>query len=197
MGCGSRPGVRHAGLVRLIWPRALVLVLSCGLAACADTGVIPGKYVKQAEPGVTLTTLTKKRAAYQGKVVILGGVIVNHKQGDNRVWLRVKNRPLDGDYVPHLPVVKEGPESGLYWVMVWNKDLPKDYRQWARVTVVGEVLSGRTSQDLDAVGEELVLSALYLRGWGKDFGGYLAEQDSSGVSPPPAAPKSLQKNTTQ
>lgn len=197
MSWGSRSGVRHAGHLRAVSPGFLVVLLSCGLASCADSGVIPGRYVKQAEPGVTLTTLTKKRAAYEGKVVILGGVIVNHKQGDNRVWLRVKNRPLDGDYVPHLPAVKEGPESGLYWVMVWNKDLPKDYRHWARVTVVGQVMSGQTGQDFDAVGEGLVLSALYLRGWGKDFGGYLAEQDDSGFSPAPAAPKSLQKNTTQ
>ncbi len=197
MSCGSRVGVRSAGLVRAIPPGFLALILSCGLAACADSGVIPGRYLKQAEPGVTLTALSKRRAEYQGKVVILGGVIVNHKQGDNRVWLRIKNRPLDGDYVPHLPLVKEGPESGLYWVMVWNKDLPKDYRQWARVTVVGQVLSGRTSRDLDAVGEELVLSALYLRGWGKNFGGYLAEEDDSGLARPPEAPKPLQKNTSQ
>lgn len=197
MSWGSRPGVRHAGHLRVLSPGVLILILSCGLASCADSRVIPDRYVKRAEPGVTLTTLTKKRAAYQGKVVILGGVIVNHKQGDNRVWLRVKNRPLDGDYIPHLPVDKEGPESGLYWVMVWNKDLPKDYRQWARVTIVGEVLSGRTSQDLNAVEEELVLSAIYLRGWGKDFGGYLTEADDHGLLHPPSVPREIQKNAGQ
>jgi len=196
MGFGSRLGILNAGHVRSLSPGFLVLILSCGLAACFDDGVIPDQYLKQAESGVTLTALTKKRAEYQGKVVILGGVIVSRKRGDNRVWLRVKNRPLDGDYVPHIPVSREGSEAGLYWVMVWNKDLPKGYEQWARLTVVGTVLSGQAGQDLDARGEILVLSALYLRGWGKDFGGYLTEADDHGLLRPPDAPEEFQKNTS-
>jgi len=170
-----------------------VLALAGGMVACG--GVIPDQYLKQAEPGITLTTLSKKRADFQGKVVILGGVIVDQKAGDNRVWLRVKNRPLDDDYVPHIPVTKEGPEAGLYWVMVWKRDLPKDYEQWARVTVVGRVLSGQDAGEKEAVGEGIALSALYLKGWGKSFGGYLSESDDRGTSRPPAPPRSLQKNS--
>jgi hypothetical protein len=45
--------------------------------------------------------------------------------------------------------------------------------------------------------QNIILSALYLRGWGKDFGGYLTEEDDSGLVRPPDAPKSLQKNTSQ
>jgi starvation-inducible outer membrane lipoprotein len=186
--------VRRAGVLQVLLPGLTAGLLSCGLAACSS-GVIPDQYLKQAEPGVTLTALSKKRADYQGKVVILGGVIVDHKPGDNRVWLRVKNRPLDGDYVPHIPVTNEGPEAGVYWVMVWNKDLPRDYQQWARVTIVGRVLSGQSADEKGAVGEGLVLSALYLRGWGKNFGGYLTETDDSGFVRAPAAPKPLQKNS--
>jgi hypothetical protein len=171
-----------------------VLALACGMTACGG-GVIPDEYLKQAEPGVTLTALSKKRADYQGKVVVLGGVIVEQKGGDNRVWLRVKNRPLDGDYVPHIPVSREGPEAGLYWVMVWKRDLPKDYEQWARLTVVGRVLSGQDAGEKDAVGEGVVLSALYLKGWDKSFGGYLTDSDDRGTVRPPNAPRSVQKNS--
>ncbi len=187
--------VRHAGLVRPMSLSVMAGLLSCGLAACSG-GVIPSQYVKQAEPGVTLTSLMKRLAEYQGKVVVLGGVIVDQKMGDNRVWLQIKNRPLDGDYVPHIPVTREGPEAGTYWVMVWNKDLPKNYQQWARVTIVGRVLAGQAGQEKDASGEGLVLAALYLRGWGKDFGGYLTESDDSGFVRGPATPKSLQKNSS-
>lgn len=170
------------------------LALAGGMTACGGA-IIPDKYLKQAEPGATLTALSNKRADYQGKVVILGGVIVDRKGGDNRVWLRIKNRPLDGDYVPHIPVTREGPEAGLYWVMVWNRDLPKDYEQWARLTVVGRVLSGQDGGEKDAVGEGVVLSALYLKGWDKSFGGYLSDSDDRGSIRPPNAPRSVQKNS--
>jgi hypothetical protein len=194
MGARSFRGVRRVCGVRVGGLSVIAGVLSCGLVACG--GPIPSQYLKQAEPGVTLTSLSKRQTEYQGKVVILGGVIVDHKSGDNRVWLHVKNRPLDVDYVPHIPLTKEGPEAGYYWVMVWNKDLPKDYQQWARMTVVGRVLYGQTGQDKDAVGEGLVLSALYLRGWDKRMGGYgIREEDDSGIFRAPAAPKPLQKNS--
>ncbi len=191
----SFQGDRRAGQVRSASLWIMASVLSCGLAACG--GPIPGEYLKQAEPGVTLTSLSKKRAEYQGKVVILGGVIVAHKSGDNRVWLHIKNRPLDEDYVPHIPITREGPEAGHYWVMVWNKDLPKDYQHWARVTVVGRVLAGQAAHEKDAVDEGLVLSALYLHGWDKRMGGYgIHEEDDSGTVRSPSAPKSLQKNAS-
>jgi hypothetical protein len=194
MRASSFRGVCRACGVRFRGLSVIAGVLSCGLVACG--GPIPSQYLKQAEPGVTLTSLAKRQAEYQGKVVILGGVIVDYKSGDNRVWLHVKNRPLDADYVPHIPLTKEGPEAGHYWVMVWNKDLPKDYQQWARMTVVGRVLYGQAGQDKDAVGEGLVLSALYLRGWDKRMGGYgIREEDDSGVLRAPAAPKPLQKNS--
>lgn len=174
------------------------VLLALGSGGCFGS-VIPKQYVRQAEPGVTLTKLSKDPMAYRGKVVILGGVIVDQKEGDNRIWLRVKNRPLDDDFVPHIPVTNEGPEAGYYWVMVWKRDLPKDYRQYARITVVGRLTGGKVAFDEEGSDERIqnvVLTALYLRGWGKDFGGYLTEEDDSGFVRPPAAPKPLQKNTT-
>jgi hypothetical protein len=172
-------------------------VLAIWLNGCGG-GAVPRQYVKQAEPGVTLTKISKDPKAYHGKVVILGGVIVDEKQGDNRVWLRVKNRPLDDDYVPHIPVTKEGPEAGYYWVMVMRKDLPKDYQNWSRITVVGRLTGGKLAfeeQGADERIQNVMLSALYMRGWGKDFGGYLAETDDSGFVRAPAPPKPLQKNS--
>lgn len=193
-GYGNRVGVPTS---RGLTAGGAVL-LAFGLCSCGG-GVIPKQYLQHAEPGVTLTMLSTDPKAYQGKVVILGGVIVDQIPGDNRVWLRVKNRPLDDDYVPHIPVTKEGPESGYYWVMVWTKDLPKDYHQWTRITVVGRLTGGQVAFDeagSDENIQNIVMTALYLRGWGKDFGGYLTETDDSGFVRPPAVPKPLQKNTS-
>jgi starvation-inducible outer membrane lipoprotein len=193
-----RRSVQSLRVNRRLLTVGVTLLVVC-LGGCGSSAV-PNKYIKQTEPGVTLTKLSKDPAAYRGKVVVLGGVIVDQKHGDNRVWLRVKNRPLDDDYVPHIPVTNEGPEAGYYWVMVLQKDLPKDYQHWSRITVVGRLMGGKVAFDENASDERIqniILSALYLRGWGKDFGGYLVETDDSGSVRPPAAPKSLQKNTTQ
>jgi starvation-inducible outer membrane lipoprotein len=194
MRASSFRGVRRACGVRFGGLSFIAAVLSCGLVACG--GPIPSQYIKQAEPDVTLTSLSKRHAEYQGKVVILGGVIVDHKSGDNRVWLHIKNRPLDADYVPHIPITNEGPEAGYYWVMVWNKDLPMDYQQWARVTVVGRVLAGQAAQEQHAVDEGVVLSALYLHGWDKRMGGYGIHEAADRGPVRESAPKPLQKNAS-
>lgn len=197
MSASSCRGARRVCGVRFGGLSCIAGVLSCGLVACG--GPIPNQYLKEAEPRVTLTSLTKRNAEYQGKVVILGGVIVDYKSGDNRVWLRVKNRPLDADYVPHIPLTKEGPEAGHFWVMVWNKDLPRDYQQWARITVVGRLMGGKLAFDEEGSDERIknvVLSAIFLKGWDKRMGGYgIREEDDSGIFRAPAAPKPLQKNS--
>jgi len=188
---GSVPGARVC--------RGLLIGGAALLAAGCGGGTIPNQYLKQTEPGVTLTKLSKDPMAYRGKVVALGGVIVDEKQGDNRVWLHVKNRPLDEDYVPHIPVTNEGPEAGYFWVMVLRKDLPKDYQQWSRITVVGRLMGGKIAFDLNASDERIqniILSALYLRGWDKRMGGYgVLDKGNSDTPRPPVAPKSLQKNS--
>jgi len=150
------------------------VVMANGLNAC---GTIPRKYVSQAEPSVTLTALTSHPEAYKGKVVILGGVVIAQKQGEDRIWLRVKNRPLDADYVPHMPVSSEGPEAGHYWVQVLSKELPKGYQNWSRVTVVGQVSYEGPALQEHAGDPEPVLTALYLRGWGSGWGGYGLRED--------------------
>ncbi len=144
------------------WRDCFLIVAAALVAACA---AVPSQYVKQAEPGVTLTKLANRPEAYRGKVVILGGVVVSHKEQGDRIWLYMKNRPLDDDYVPHLPATLLPSESGHYWVAVALKNLPKTYRAWAQVTVVGRVADA-TVAPAPGAGKEPVLDALYLRGWG-------------------------------
>ncbi|WP_447986622.1 Slp family lipoprotein [Nitrospira sp. Nam74] len=143
---------------------ATIVGVVCLLSACSST--LPRQYIHQAEPGVTLTMLASNPDQYRDKVVILGGVIVEERQMGDHLFLRLRNRPLDKDYMPHRPPSLESPEAGHYWVMLRRQELPTDYRQWARVTVVGQVAGKRPSSGEPKSESEPVLAALYLRGWG-------------------------------
>jgi hypothetical protein len=161
----SGAGPLGSACARLGRGRVVLTLIAAALAAgCGQT--IPAKYLKQAEPGVTLTVLASRPEAYRGKVVLLGGVVVEHREAGAQVWLHMKNRPLDEDYEPHLPIAQIPSEAGYYWVAVPSKNLPKTYRNWAQVTVVGRVASAPAGSP--ASGREPVLHALFLRGWGGD-----------------------------
>ena len=126
------------------------------LSGCAN---LPRHYVRMAEPGTTLTMLTAHPEIYQGKVVLLGGTILEEEENEQDLWLHVVNRPLDQDYIPHRPADRDGPEAGFYWVVVAKQQFPRQYQQWARITVVGRVTDMQRYK-------EPVLSLLYVRGWG-------------------------------
>ncbi|HJU06328.1 MAG TPA: Slp family lipoprotein [Nitrospiraceae bacterium] len=138
----------------------------CLLVGCS-TG-LPSKYVRQAEPNVTLTSLVTHPERYQGKVVILGGAIAEERQDEGRLWLRLTNRPLDEDYHPHRPPLLEGTEGGHYWVVADADSIPKNYRNWARATVVGQVVRMQPPREQAETtqGGEPVLAVMYIRGWG-------------------------------
>jgi starvation-inducible outer membrane lipoprotein len=164
------------GSVCARWVPGIVgFVVLSGSGACAT---IPGKFVRQAEPGVTLTSLTNDPQAYRGKVVVLGGVVVAQEQEAGRVWLLVKNRPLDADYVPHLPSSPNESEASDYWVVLSPGSLPKNYKNWSELTVVGRVSDERPLQHGRGTGKEPVLAAMYLRGWGSGMGGYGLHDES-------------------
>lgn len=142
----------------LVWGAGVMMVMGCGS--------LPSQYIRQAEPGVTLTSLTAAPDTYHGKTVILGGVIVDQKQDGHGFWLHLKNRPLDKEYRPHRPTVKEGPESGYYWVLASSASaLPSKWKQWARVTVVGKVLDPKQVSAPSGSSAEPMLALSFMRGW--------------------------------
>lgn len=174
----------------------VIVVLLGWLVAGGCATAIPNKFVKQAQLGVTLASLKASPDRYQGKVVILGGVIVDKKEERGRIWLKVKNRPLDDDYVPHLPTSLDASEAGHYWIVVNPQGLPQSYQSWARVTVVGQVTAKKAGASDQPSTREPVLAALYLRGWGSNWGGYGQRedtwednQDASYVTADPKSPK--------
>lgn len=152
--------------------RGVVAFLGLLVAGGCSTSTIPKEFLQQAQPGVTLASLKANPEAYKGKVVILGGVIVDKKEQDGRIWLKVKNRPLDSDHVPHIPTSIDDPEAGHYWVVVSQQGLPQSHKDWARLTVVGQVTGEKPAGLVPAATGEPTLAALYMRGWSSNWGGY-------------------------
>lgn len=136
-----------------------LLTVSLMLAAAGCSNV-PRQYVQMAERDATFKDLVTHPEKYQGKVVLLGGTLIEEEANEQYIWLRLKNRPLDQDYMPHRPADLSDPEAGSYWVAVEKNRLPQTYRTWARMTVAGRV-TGTTRFET-----EPVLVLLYVRGWG-------------------------------
>ncbi|MBS0170968.1 MAG: Slp family lipoprotein [Nitrospira sp.] len=146
--------------------RTLLLAGLLTLALVTGCGAVPAQYIRQAEPDVTMTALTESPRAYQGKTVILGGVVVEEIPDGTRLWLRLKNRPLDKDYRPHRPTINEGPEAGYYWVVAPDVSLlPPNWKQWARVTVVGRMMDQKEPRPTAGPPSEPVLTLVFMRGW--------------------------------
>lgn len=146
----SEAGQTWYGLTSLLL--ALYIAVGCS--------PVPSKYLREADANVKLTTLVAAPDLHKGRLVILGGVILEEEIRDGRLWLHAKNRPLDQDYRPQLPPSADDPEAGWYWVIVGNhQNFPPSHQQWADMTVVGRLVGL-------ASGKEPMLSLVYVRGWG-------------------------------
>jgi len=163
----------------------IMVVNTAILVGCSP---LPRKYLRQAEPGMTLTALHSAPSQYQGKVVILGGTLLAEEERDGRFWLHLRNRPLDTEYRPHLPGDRESAEGGTYWVVVKDRrEFPPQYHHWARMTVVGRMADTTLYAGQDA--HEPVLTLLYVRGWGISSthdGAWEDTTDGNYMMPPPS-----------
>ena len=100
---------------RWVTSLALALTITGTVWACS---AVPRRYIWIAEPGVTLTMLSTHQQSYVGKVVLLGGTIIEQEDHEQFVLLRLKNRPLDQDYKPHRPADTASSEGGFYRVLL-------------------------------------------------------------------------------
>lgn len=139
-------------LARALGLSALVLAVGCT--------AVPRKYLREAVPNLTYSTLAATPQLYQDRLVVLGAVIVDEEIRDEDLWLHVKNRPLNKDYRPQLPSSPNDPEAGWYWIVVGkSQTFPSSYHHWADMTVVGRVTGL-------GPGNEPLLNMVYARGWG-------------------------------
>lgn len=178
----------------------LAMVMMSSLPGCASkASPIPSRYREQIDQTVTFGMLSRQSEAYQGKVVALGGVIVNARYDQQgRTWMFIRNRPLDVDLEPHLPVSRD--EQDAFWAIVDQQQLSRNFKTWSRITVIGRVANESPSQ-LGAEwkkGKEPVVAALYLQGW-EGFGSYSPAvknpyDDVKGSRGQLGAPSNLKKN---
>jgi len=139
------------------WSLVSLVFALCLAVGCSP---VPRKYLREAGPNVTLTSLSSSPDSYRERLVIMGGVIVEEEMQDGALWLHVRNRPLDQDYKPQLPPSPDDPEGGPYWVVVPNpRTFPVSHHHWADMIVVGRVAGS-------ARGKEPILNMVYARGWG-------------------------------
>ena len=147
-----RRSIRTLTSVRALF--LLVLGMSLGCSA------VPERYLREAVPNLTYSTLSEAPQTYQDCLVVLGAVLTQEERRDGAVWLHVKNRPLDNDYRPQFPHTPQDPEAGAYWIVVETPQmLPRAYHHWAEMTVVGRVI-GVTPD------HQPILAMVYVRGWG-------------------------------
>ena len=155
-------------LAQTVYTVGAVVLMTGVFGGCAlgARPTIPLKWIHQAESGVTFTVLAAHPEQYRNKVIILGGTPIAEVHAGDRLWIQMRNRPLETDYHPHLPLVHGGTEDGHYWVLIDRRDFASTVHRWARVTVVGKVIappSLEITEFGDAPGP--VLTALYLQGW--------------------------------
>jgi hypothetical protein len=138
-------------------------MMGCGL----DTQqLISREFIQQAEPGVTLRALTTNRDRHQSKGLLLGGVPLADIRASDRLGIELRNQPLEADYLPHRPLSHGGLEDGHYWAVVSTHDFPPTKHTWARVTVVGQVVSRLLSASAEFTAKSgPLLAAPYLRAW--------------------------------
>ncbi len=112
---------------------ALMITALAGMTACATA--IPKESLRQADPSLTFQTLVKNPDAYKGKVVLLGGQIMNTTLSDGATWVEVLQRPLDWRQKP-----KDTDESyGRFLVRFPGFQDPAIYSPGKKITVLGEV----------------------------------------------------------
>ncbi|MCC6139839.1 MAG: Slp family lipoprotein [Nitrospira sp.] len=155
-------GMRRAA-ARAFGPIALSLALFT-IAGCSTA--VPSRYLDHAVPHTTLTAIASAPDNYRGRMVILGGTIVGETIRADQLWLHVRNRPLDEDYIPQLPPSPDDPEAAEYWVVVEvTQRFPPSYHRWADMILAGYV-AGRTPS------KEIIIKLAYARGRNLDLSSY-------------------------
>ena len=115
-------------------PRLCIFGILFLVSAC--TTAISKDQLKMADPDITFSALLRNPEAYKGKIVLLGGQIVNTEVKEGETWVEVLQKPLDWQQRP-----KDTDESlGRFLVRFSGFRDPAIYASGRQITVLGEVL---------------------------------------------------------
>ncbi|MER3422895.1 MAG: hypothetical protein C4293_06355 [Nitrospiraceae bacterium] len=116
------------------------------LAACASSDrVIPESLRGQVDRSVTLSQIKESPDAYLGKLVVLGGAVLQAKRLKDATQLEVLQFPLEGSL---RPIPDRAASQGRFIAITKDFLDPATLSGNVPVTIVGEV-TGTTTQRLD------------------------------------------------
>ncbi|CAG1770532.1 Outer membrane protein Slp [uncultured bacterium] len=134
-------------------------ILSLMLGAC--TPVISPQLMDQVDRDVTYASLAARSDEFKGKVVLLGGTIVQTVPKPNETEIEVVQKPANASGEPHLTDKSEG----RFLVVVDRFLDPAIYRSGRDITVAGEVRGSEVRRLGEIDYRYPVISALELYLW--------------------------------
>ncbi len=129
--------------------RLLPILIGCLLLASqgcmSGPDVVPEALESQIDPSVTFPAVLKDPTSHQGRMVLLGGEVLNAKRLSEGTRLEILHLPLDSSEEPVLDrTASQGRFLALEPTFLDPATLPPN----TRVTLVGEV-TGSTQANLD------------------------------------------------
>ncbi|MDD5168085.1 MAG: Slp family lipoprotein [Syntrophales bacterium] len=128
-----------AKAIRLAAPAAVLLLVCCA-------PVLTDRSIREATLSITFQQLQKDPDAYKGRVVILGGKIIQATVREGETWLEILQQPLDRRYKPENTDVS----YGRFFVVMKGFADPVIYSPGRRITVSGEV-TGKIVQPINSL----------------------------------------------
>jgi outer membrane lipoprotein len=121
--------------IKRLWPAVWVVTIAAlAVAGCAT--VISKETLKTVDRDIRFEQVLENPDAYRGKVVLLGGEIINTENVPNKTGIIVLQRSLGYNRKPD----SEGESKGRFIVSAPGFLDPAIYRPRRKITVVGPVM---------------------------------------------------------
>ena len=153
---------------------SLLIAQAIAFAACAESAhqtgqagyerLVPADLRQQIDRSVTYAELKADPEKYEGRVVMLGGIVLSTKRGQDQTEIEVLELPLAGGIVP---VADRMRSEGRFLAVKTEFLDPATIRVGAPITVIGQV-EGIAVRSLDDTTYKYpVLEILKLTDWEK------------------------------
>jgi starvation-inducible outer membrane lipoprotein len=153
--------------MRFARPYKLLIGL-CVWTALAGCGArIPPTLASQVSWNLGFPEIRRQPAAYVGRIVALGGIVMHIDAVDEGYRVVVSELPLDGSG-RHRPAVNQ-PPRGMFIVLIPRQRLPQGLGPGVEITVVGEILGKGKAPGAGDAEEVPLLDERYTHVWGSSW----------------------------
>jgi outer membrane lipoprotein len=139
--------------------RPFALPIVCCAFLLASCATIPSEFTKQVDPNLTFTDAKRAPEQFRGKILLLGGTVIERTDLPGMTQLRIYEHEIDSRYSPYIG----GPSEGEFLIVIRSPVNPAKYPPGELVTMVGK-LTG--AEPVTGHGPLPSFDALYLRSWG-------------------------------